>query len=137
MSTPQDTSIERTFNGWSAKLFASSVTVTGPSKTIYLAGLAANDPEDGHVHHVDDFAGQCRYTYQKLAAILASHEATMANIVKITAYVTDGSRLADYSTCRLEAFGDSPLSAHTFLEVSGLAFPQMLVEVDATVVVPA
>jgi len=127
---------ERTYRGWSAELFASSVVVEGPRRTIYLAGLAANDPADGVVRFPGDVAAQAGYTYEKVQELLALHGAGLADVVKITAYVTDAAALGDYSRARLEAFGDIPLSPHTFLVVKALAFPEMLVEVDVVACVP-
>lgn len=137
MTSPRSAITERSYRGWSAGIFASSVIAEGPRKTVYLAGLAANDPDDGSVRHVGDVAAQTRYTYDKVKEILASHGATLSDIVKITAYVTDPAFLPEYSKCRLEAFGEAPISPHTFVVVSRLAWPDMLVEVDVTAVVPA
>ena len=134
---PQEFEIRRTIGEWSAKIFADSVTVTGPSRTIYMSGMGAEDVADGHIRHPGDVAGQTRYSFEKVKAVLARHDATMANIVKITTYLTDAAYRDDYSRCRLEAFGDDPLSTHTMVIVSRLAWPEMLVEVDVTAVVPA
>jgi hypothetical protein len=38
--------------------------------------------------------------------------------------------------CRKEAYGDAPLPVHTFLNVSQLAWPAMLVEFDVIAMVP-
>ena len=126
----------RTYRGWSANLFASSVVAEGPRETIYLAGLASNEPLDGSVRHVDDVAAQTFYTYEKVKEVLALHGATLADIVKTTAYVTDADFLPVYSKCRLEVFGDTPLTPHTFLVVKALARPEMLVEVDIVASIP-
>lgn len=127
--------MERKYNGWSADLFASSVMTFGRVKHIYLAGLAANDADSGAVVHVGDVREQTRLTYRKVKDALAQHGATLADVVKITAYALDRSALPEYSQARLEAFGDTPLCPHTFLVVSGLAFPEMLIEVDVVAVV--
>lgn len=127
--------IERTYGGWSAKVFADSVATSGHLRMIYLSGMGAEDVTDGHIRHVGDIVGQTRYSYEKVKDVLARHGATMANVVKITAYLTDASYREAYSKCRLEAFGDEPLSAHTFVVVNRLAWPDMLVEVDATAAV--
>jgi len=126
----------RSYHGWSAELFASSVVTSGPHKTIHLAGIAANNPEDGSVRHPGDVAAQTRYTYEKVSELLAEHGATLADVVKITAYALDAASLGDYSAARLEAFGDTPLSPHTFLVVKALAFPEMLIEIDVVACIP-
>jgi enamine deaminase RidA (YjgF/YER057c/UK114 family) len=125
------------FGVWSKAVFADAVTITGPAKTIYLAGMGSEDETDGKILHPGDFLEQCRYAYGKIKKVLAQQGATMHDIVKITAYVTDTRMRADYAKCRGEALGDAPLPTHTFLNVSQLAWPGMLVEVDATAVVAA
>jgi 2-iminobutanoate/2-iminopropanoate deaminase len=128
---------QRTVGPWSAKIFADSVVPTGPVRTLYLSGMGAEDVDDGHIRHVGDIEGQARYSFEKLKNVLAKHDATMANVVKLTAYLTDARNRDAYSKCRLEAFGDTPLSTHTFVVVQALAWPNMLVEIDATAVLPA
>jgi enamine deaminase RidA (YjgF/YER057c/UK114 family) len=134
--TGQHLEIQRTYGHWSAKIFADSVAPHGPSRTLYLSGMGAEDAEDGHIRHAGDIEGQTRYSYQKLKDVLAANGATMANVVKITAYLTQASHRDAYTRCRLEAFGDAPLSTHTFVVVESLAWADMLVEVDATAVLP-
>jgi 2-iminobutanoate/2-iminopropanoate deaminase len=129
--------IQRTFGHWSAKVFADSVTSHDPSRVLYLSGMGAEDVDDGHIRHAGDIEGQTRYSYEKLKNVLARHGATMENVVKITAYLTQASHRDAYTRSRLEAFGDAPLSAHTFVVVQSLAWPDMLVEVDATAILPA
>ena len=59
----------------------------------------------------------------------------MGDIVKMVTYVTDMRFQADYGKCRLEAFGNAPLPAHTLLNIVQLAWPGMLVEIDVTAMV--
>lgn len=127
----------RKFGIWSAKAFADSVSVEGAVRTVYLAGMGAEDAETGRIRHPGDIVAQSRYSYEKVKSALAAQGATMEHVVKITTYVTDASFLPAYSKCRIEAFGDAPLSPHTFVVVQRLAWPDMLVEVDVTAVVPA
>ena len=50
--------------------FSEVVTVTGPAKTIYLAGIGSEDEDDGSVRHKDDFLAQCRFAWQKIGKLL-------------------------------------------------------------------
>jgi 2-iminobutanoate/2-iminopropanoate deaminase len=126
---------QSTFGAWSKTSFADVVTVKGPAKTLYLAGMGAEDEATGTILHQGDFAEQCRYAYAKIKKILAAQGAGMADIVKITTYVTDMRYRPEYAKCRAEAMGDAPLPAHTFLNVSQLAWPGMMIEVDVTAAV--
>ena len=70
-------------NDWTKGRFSEAVTVTGPAKWIYLAGVGAEAEKDGSILYVGDFAAQCRYAYGKIAKVLAAHGATMADVVKL------------------------------------------------------
>ena len=69
--------------------FSEVVTVTGPAKMIYLAGIGSEDEDDGSVRHKDDFLAQCRFAWEKVGKLLKEHGATVSDIVKATTYVTD------------------------------------------------
>jgi 2-iminobutanoate/2-iminopropanoate deaminase len=86
----------------------------------------------GTIRHLGDFAGQCRYAYDKIKRLLAAHGATMNDVVKVVTYVTDVRNLPEAGKCRTEALGGAPQPVHTFLNINQLAWPGMLVEVDVT-----
>ena len=92
--------------------------------------------DTGEPLYKDDFAAQLRYAYKKLTAVLEKNGATMHDVVKQVTYVTDIRYWKDASQIRSEAYGDAPLPAHTFLNVSQLAFPGMMVEIDVIAMVP-
>ena len=46
------------------------VTVSGSGKWLFLAGVGAEAEKDGSILFIDDFAGQCRFAYQKIAKLL-------------------------------------------------------------------
>jgi 2-iminobutanoate/2-iminopropanoate deaminase len=123
------------YGNWTKGRFAEVVTVKGPGKMIFLAGAGSEEEMDGAILHKADAYAQCKYAYEKIRKILARHGATMSDIVKITAYVTDIRARDDYGKCRREAFEGAELSTHTFVNVSQLAWPGMIVEVDAIAVV--
>ena len=89
----------------------------------------------GTILYPGDVLGQSRYAFDKVKRLLARHRATVADIVKIVAYVTDIRSAGDYFKCLGEALGDAPRPAHTFLNINQLAHPGMLVEIDVTAVV--
>jgi 2-iminobutanoate/2-iminopropanoate deaminase len=127
-----------TYSEWTKGLFSEAVTVTLPgAKMIFLAGVGAEDEgaTRGVIRHLGDFAGQCRYAYDKIKRILEKNGATLADTVKIVTYVTDIRYQADTGKCRVEAFAAMPLPVHTFLNINQLAWPGMLVEVDVIAVV--
>lgn len=120
---------------WTKGRFTEVVTVNGPGKTIYLAGVGAEDEKapagaSAPILHPGNPYEQCRYAYDKIKRMLAQHGATLADVVKQTTYVTDIRYQRDAGTCRSEQYGDMPRPAHTFLNINQLAWPNMLVEID-------
>ena len=125
------------YNEWTKGRFAEAVTVTGPAKWVYLAGVGAEAEKDGSILHLGDFMAQCRYAYDKIRKALAANGASLADVVKMTSYVVDIRDRDALNKCRAEAFAGVPLPAHTFLAVSQLARPGMLVEIDIVAAVAA
>ena len=101
--------------------------------TIYVAGQVAQDP-DGNTVGVGDMTAQARQVFANIAAVLAEAGATMADVVKITTYVTDMARYAEYSAVRAEVFPDARIASAT-VSSPRLVRPEYLVEVEATAVV--
>jgi len=126
------------YSEWTKGRFSEAVTVTGPGKMIFLAGIGSEDENGkaGDIRHKDDFTAQCKYAYDKIKRTLAKNGATLGDIVKMVTYMTDVRFQADYGRCRQETIGSTPMPAHTLLTISQLAWPGMMVEIDVTAVVP-
>src|SRR3979409_1606771 len=125
------------YSEWTKGRFSEAVTVTGPGKMIFLAGVGAEDENGapGTILHKGDFGAQCKYAYDKIKRLLEKHGATLADVTKMVSYLTDVRYQPDYGKCRVEAFGNNPLPAHTLLTISQLAWPGMIVEIDVTAIV--
>jgi len=134
--------VERhTYSEWTRTRFSESVTVKGPGKFIFLAGVGAEDhteteDKSAAILHLGDPYKQCVYAYEKIKTKLADQGATLADVVKQVVYVNDIRYQGPVAQCRREAYGDMPIPANTFLVVSGFAIPGMLLEIDVTAVVP-
>lgn len=97
--------------------------------TVYVSGQIAYDPH-GNVVGRDDMGAQARQVFENIRAVLAEAGASMDDVVKITAFITDMSLYADYAAARAEAFPNNvPASATVTTPV--LVNPDLLVEVDA------
>ena len=124
---------------WTKGRFSEVVTVTGAG-TIYLALVGAEDENapagaSAPIRHLGNPYEQCRYAYDKIKRLLATHGASLADAVKQVVYVTDVRFQADVAKCRREAYADGPIPANTFLVINALAIPGMLLEIDVTAVV--
>jgi 2-iminobutanoate/2-iminopropanoate deaminase len=124
------------YGRWTKSRFSEAVTVTGPAKIIFLAGIGSEHEQTGKIMHPGDFSAQCQYAYSKLKKVLARNGATMADVVKQVTYVIDARHQQLAGKCRLRAYGKALLPAHTFVNVSQLAWPAMLVEIDVIAMVP-
>jgi len=126
------------YSEWTKGRFSEAVTVTGPGKMIFLAGVGAEDEngKGGDILHKGDFTAQCKYSFDKIKRALEKNGATLGDIVKMVSYLTDVRFQPDFGKCRQETFGSTPMPAHTLLTISQLAWPGMLVEVDVTAMVP-
>ena len=127
-------------SAWTKGIFSEAVTITGigNAKFIYLAGVGAEDESGprGTIRHRGDFVAQCRYAYDKIKRVLAAHGAKLGDTVKVTTYLTDMRYRIDSGKCLSEHFTEAKaeLPAQTLLHISGLAFPEMMIEVDVTAI---
>ncbi len=96
---------------------------------LYISGQIALDP-GGKVVGENDMGAQSQKVYENIEAILKQAGGTFENIIKVTAYLTDMSRYPQYNEVRSKVFKNYR-PASTTVEVSGLAFKGLLVEVEA------
>jgi 2-iminobutanoate/2-iminopropanoate deaminase len=120
------------YEDWIIGRFSEVVTVTGPGKFIFLAGIGAWDEVNGAALFPDNFLEQCRFAYAMVKNRLAVQGATMGDVVRQTAYIVDVRNQKDYGKCRTEAFEGTTLPASTGIYVAALAIPYLLFEVEIT-----
>ena len=88
---------------------------------------------DGNVP--DDAGEQARICFESIAAILREGGLSMADVVRLNAFVTDRKHMPAYMKARDEALADCPIKpASTLVIVSGFSRPEFVVEVEATAV---
>jgi 2-iminobutanoate/2-iminopropanoate deaminase len=112
------------------------------AKLVFVGGQISSDAK-GQTIGVGDIAAQTRNVFNSIRAVLNEAGADMKDIVKLnTYYVFDGAdnELTQYwedmTTVRLEFFKESPGPCGTGIRVAGLAYPDLLIEVEAIAVVP-
>jgi len=120
----------RVFNGKS--IFPHAVSVEG-KRLIFVSGQLAWDQE-GNVVGKGDMRAQFRQVCENIAQALAASDASWEDVVQTHTYVTDMEAFFQCTDIRHAFFGPGwPTS--TTLEVSRLAHPDMLVEIEAVAVV--
>lgn len=109
--------------------YSQAIKVTGAQTLVFLAGQVSYD-KDGTVLHRGDFKAQAREVFRAIKAHVEAAGGRLDNIVKINTYVTDVRYRADLVPVREEFFGKkSPAS--TLVQVSALAHPDWMIEVEA------
>jgi reactive intermediate/imine deaminase len=100
--------------------------------TVYVSGQVAYNA-GGQLVGEGDIKAQTRQVFQNIKDVLAAAGAGLDDIVKINTYITDQSAFMDMLAVRSEIFGNNP-PASTAVVVAGLAFPGLLIEVEAVAV---
>ena len=117
---------------------ASFVDVPG-ARLVFIAGQTARR-EDGSTLPGTDFERQFRMVYENLSAVLQASEATFADIVSMRTFLTQRADIPAFRRLRDEAhadhFPDGAYPPNTLVVVSGLAEPEMRLEVEAVAIVP-
>jgi enamine deaminase RidA (YjgF/YER057c/UK114 family) len=112
--------------------YSQAIRVSGAQTILYLAGQVAYDP-GGQPAHRGDFAGQARAVFGAVKALVEAGGGTLAEVVKITTYVTDARHRPEFRAVREEFFGAKG-PASTMVQVAALAHPDYLIEVEAVAV---
>ena len=103
--------------------------VDAASSLVFVAGQGPVSADGAPVGR-DDFDAQVRQTFENLQTVLVQAGASLESLVKLTVYLTDITTLRDFGRVRGE-FITGPQPASTAVQVGALAFPEMMVEVDA------
>jgi enamine deaminase RidA (YjgF/YER057c/UK114 family) len=116
--------------------FSNVAVVSGRVRTIYIGGQDAVDAE-GNVVGAGDLAAQTEQVLRNLATALEAADANPEHVVKWNVLIVDGQDFTAGYAAFQKAWGDRPNPpVITAAVVSGLARPELLVEMDAIAVVP-
>jgi 2-iminobutanoate/2-iminopropanoate deaminase len=112
--------------------YAHVVSVRG-GRTIYIAGQLARNAQ-GETVGKGDFAAQTRQVFANLETALKASGATFNDVVKMNTYVRDAGQVQVVRDVRAQYF-TKDVPASTLVEVSRLAAPDFLIEIEAIAVV--
>jgi reactive intermediate/imine deaminase len=101
--------------------------------TVYVSGTVAWG-DDGKLEGEGDVYAQARQALRNIERALAAAGATMGDVVRTRVYLTDMGRWQEAARAHAETFAEVKPAA-SMVEVSRLAEPAMLVEIEAVAVV--
>ena len=115
----------------SAPRIASKVVEVPPgSRMIYISGLVGNDAA-GKVVGPGDMHAQAKQVFENVRLALAAAGGTFKDVVKLNFYLTDMSRADEVRAVRAQYINAAAPPASTLVEVSKLAAPEYMVEIEA------
>jgi enamine deaminase RidA (YjgF/YER057c/UK114 family) len=114
--------------------FAQAIEVTGSERALFCAGQTSSDA-DGNPVHAGDMRAQLGQALDNLETVLREAGFELSQVVRLNTYTTDVDAFLEASegtAARLAEAGCRPSA--TLLGVARLAFPEFLVELEATAV---
>ncbi len=113
--------------------FGYSHVVAATGRLIAISGQVALD-ESGRLVGSGDPEAQARQVFENLRRCLAAADATFADVVKLTVYVTDLATMTAVRAVRDEYVDTTRPPASSAVQVAGLVLPELLLEIDALAV---
>lgn len=117
-----------------AKPTGYSYAVKKSGTPVFISGQVALDAE-GKLVGAGDAAAQTEQVFRNLQSVVEAAGGTMDDIVKITIFVTDASYRPAVAAARQRHFREDGYPASTYLVVTALAVPELLVEIEAVAIV--
>lgn len=109
--------------------YSHGIEVSPEKRLVFCSGqlgIAADDRVP------DDVGAQAEICFANIAAILAQAGMTLADTVRINAFVTDRAHMAGYMGVRDRLFASAEPPASTLVIVSGFTRHEFKVEVEVT-----
>lgn len=128
---------QRTINPWKWQdrlAFVQATEISGGHNVLYCAGQTSMD-DDGKPIYAGDMRAQMKQAMDNLDRVLSEAGYTLTDVVRLNYYTTDVDQFfAHYDVIvgRLTQYNAQVSS--TLLGISRLAFPELLVEIEATAV---
>jgi enamine deaminase RidA (YjgF/YER057c/UK114 family) len=113
----------------------SHVAEVTAGKLIFLSGQVALD-KDGNLVGKDDLRAQLVQVFENIKTALASVGADFDNVVKVTYFLKDATQILTVRDVRNQYINMANPPASTAVEVSRLASPDWLVEVELIAALP-
>ena len=93
---------------------------------LFVSGLTARGDEAGS----QDIVQQTDVVMARLQGVLEAEGGSLADVIRVTVYVTELDRLMEVHEVRHRYFGEA-LPASTLVQVTALVWPELLIEIEA------
>lgn len=104
--------------------------VLAPNKEILTTAGQVGANADGTI--AEGFRAQAEQAFRNVLTCLEANGFEPRDLVKLVIYILDRSNLEEMRAARVAVFGPDVMPPSTLLIISGLASPDMLIEVEAT-----
>jgi 2-iminobutanoate/2-iminopropanoate deaminase len=102
---------------------------------LFISGQLSHAP-NGRFLHADDFAGQATVTLENLDRVLSQFGAKRSDVVEVNVFIVDIRAHFDAALEGVKRYFGEHRPANNTIGVDGLAFPEQLIEIAATAVLP-
>lgn len=99
---------------------------------LFVAGQSSID-DAGNTIGAGDFEKQAHQTFANLSRVLSAGGCTLADVVKVTVFVTDMSQLPTIVALRRQYF-TPPYPTDSLVQVTALSRPELQIEIEAIAV---
>jgi enamine deaminase RidA (YjgF/YER057c/UK114 family) len=99
---------------------------------VFLAGHTAG--EMAQAGDAFDFTGQAKKTFERIKTSVEQAGGKLSDIVSMSVFMTDMRHVAEIQSVLRELFGDK-LPASSYVEVTHLARPELLLEIQPIAVI--
>ncbi|MBK5958348.1 enamine deaminase RidA [Rhodoplanes elegans] len=114
--------------------YAQAAVVEARGKMVFVSGMTARRA-DGSIAGIGDIEAQTRQVIENIKSALETAGGTLDHVCRVDVYVRNMEHFQQIHKVRREYF-KPPLPASTLVEVTKLASPEYLIEINAIAVVP-
>ena len=108
--------------------YSHSVEIPPNARTLFVSGQVGVDPSGKLADCIEEQSENC---WRNIKAILEDAGMGIEDLVRVNSYITDARFVEGFRTGRDRVITGDHIPASTLVVVSGLATPDMLVEVEA------
>jgi reactive intermediate/imine deaminase len=115
-------------------VFSQATVVEATGRLVFVSGMTARRP-DGSIAGVGDVSEQTRQVCENVQTAVREAGGSLDDVCRVDVYVRNMEDFAKIHAVRAQYFSE-PLPASTMVEVSKLAHPDYLIEINAIAVIP-